>query len=337
MDIKNFNLIDIEQKLDKFIILNPQEIYLGIDSKIEVECKKCGSKYNKLINNLVTSCRTCSNNERYIEIEKNKLEKLKESFPEILSWKKHGQDYNIAFICNTCNKDSLKTFSKYEKIPICTSCSTSISSKKREKKRGDKHKRLTDKLNLLNEDFYIKEYKNSNDNIIIKCKSCGNIQHDKVYRVLTFERQNKNYLCRNCSLDNKLRLSAYNMVKFYENSDLGNNIGYLYMYEVVMNDKKFFKLGITRNSILSRIRKISKIYEIKNIVFIADTNLNVAKLERSLKKKYQNYKIKPDKKFEGYTECFTIPILFEEKMEVQRLSHDGSTSQAYGDGSEQPL
>lgn len=330
---KKYFLNDIKKELSSnFDILNAQEVYTGCESYVEVECKLCGTICKKLLRrNLSGGCRNC----RMIEVKRknkeNKFIKLKEDLI-----KKHSiiniSYENVIFHCSICKKESSKTLKGFTKNPICSSCSCKVATADRHKNNIDRVKSV---LDSFHEKYVLKEYINSYSKISIACNSCKKIEHTKLYRVNVLHRQNENFICRSCVQDRKKKTSAYNMVKFYENDERGSDQGYLYMYTILYNENEIYKIGITRNEVLDRVKPTNRLFDIKDIYFYEGTNLEVSKLEQTLKKKYKKCKPTITAKFDGWTECFNKPILLEEKMKVQRLSLDGSTTQVNGVGSGQ--
>lgn len=309
------NLENIKIKMQNF------EIIQITDKQIIAKCLSCDSISNKNINNPNNKCRCCSNRKINSEKKERKNQKLFKKYPSILSIIEIDKQYQmIEFTCSKCGKINTKNLWAFESSQICKHCNNSEASIKRNNSEISHKDRIENQIKNISSDFTIVNFKDVNSNIKIKCNHCNSMKNDKIHRVLKFARVKKSYKCHKCVKDDKIKMSAYNLVKFYENNEhLANKLGYLYMYKMVCNNSEMYKIGITRNTIQGRIYKIKDIFKISDIVYIKDTNLNVAKLERKLKSKYKDFKIKPDIKFEGYSECFTIPILFKENMQVQRL------------------
>jgi len=319
---KVYYLNDICSILEGFVILNPAEEYWGCKSFVKVQCKACNIVSNKKLNTLTSKCRNC-------EMKKAKAKRVIAKFNEIVDSDSSiisidGDTTNnarVLFICKSCNCKSSKLYNKFINNKICNTCAYVKSSKTRESRRESKLERFTSKLNKYNETYTIPEYIDEYSVIDIKCNQCDTFVTDKIYRVKRHMYDNHNFKCRECTQINKIQMSAYNLVNFYEeHTELGAKTGYLYMYTITVNGAQSFKLGITRNGVKNRIQKVRKLYDVTDVCFVSMSNLESAKCERLLKRKYSKYKIKPDKKFEGYTECFTVPVLLEEKMKVQRLS-----------------
>lgn len=317
---------------NNFIIHNIKDRYY-YDDILDVTCKVCGIKHTKRTNYRINGeCRNC-------EMKKLKSSEMEEKFKKIegvISWEKEKSGYSILFKCSGCNLEKRKKYQSFKKSKLCKQCFCKKIAANRDKTELYNKFLATLKDNnieyiLENEYFSMKDLY---DNIKYKCSSCNTYNSDKFYTVKRACGENKEYLCTKCSKDNKRKKSTYNLVKFYKNNpELSDKIGYLYFYDIKISDKIYTKIGITRNDVLSRTINTSKLYEVSNIRYIEDTNLNVSILERELKNKYKNFKILPDVKFSGYTECFTVPIDIEENMKVQRLSHNVSTTQVNGVGS----
>lgn len=313
---------------NKFTIINLKEEYTTKDT-LELICHTCEIKFTKKIGNrLNKECRNCN-------MKKSKHEKLEnkmKEFPEIISWRKGIAYTLVTFYCPECNEKSEKIFVNFKKNKICSKCASKEAADKLDRSKNiESIKILLESYNIRYKPF---DKYTGYDDIEVECSICNKFSMSKIYTIKNKCRRDGRFICKHCTLKRKQETSAYNMVKFYENNkELGQQIGYLYFYDIKVDGVVFCKMGITRNNILSRISKVSKIYDISNVRYIEDINLNVSTKERELKNKYKYFKITPEIKFEGYTECFTVFIDIEENMEVQRLSLNGSTTQANGVGS----
>jgi hypothetical protein len=335
--LKIFETNDVKLLLnEKFNIIDEKSSYEN-RSKIKIECKICNIISTKTVHNKMNSeCRNCNMKKSYKDNRDYKIL----NYPGVLSY--YANDNNIVvvkFICETCNCEKEKLFPNFIKNKYCTNCIMTESSLKREKEKGCKFLRFENNILSINSELDKTQQitlTNEYDDINLKCSQCSTFETDKLWRISRFIRTQTNYTCVNCSKDNKLKFSTYNSVKFYKKyPDLGNENGYLYTYKIIVDGIISHKIGITRNNILDRIAKVSRLYQISDLKYIQTTNLECSELEKHYKNKYKEFKILPTVKFEGYTECFTIDIFTLENIEAQRLEIKSRTSEANADGSGQ--
>ena len=299
---------------NKFTIKNLKEEYTTKD-KLELICNDCDIECTKNIGNKFNGeCRNCNMKKSHY----NKIDSEVKMYPEIISWKRGIAYTLVTFKCIICSKESEKMFGNFKKNKRCTNC---VSREVANNRCQEENKNIL--INILNEnniEYKPFEKQTIYNDIEVKCSECCKFHISKIYTVKNKCLNDGKFLCNECTLKRKQKTSTYNLVKFYKNNkELGDKTGFLYFYNININGVEACKMGITRNDVMSRVPKSSKIYEISNIRYIKDTNLNVAIRERELKNKYKEFKILPEIKFEGYTECFTIPIDIKENMKVQRL------------------
>lgn len=80
----------------------------------------------------------------------------------------------------------------------------------------------------------------------------------------------------------------------------------LYVIEFEGNNEHFWKLGITRQTIEERIRKIP--YSPVSITFIENTMKEIFETEKQLKRMNKQNRYRPEITFNGHSECFNTPI-----------------------------
>lgn len=285
-------------------------------------CKYC----NKIEVKTSDSCRTCSIKRTYARKLEDKITKIISENEQILDArlsKTSHHNIEVDFTCASCNNETTKLYSHFLKCKKCKSCSHSKAAKKRnENKYGKNIIKIETYLqrNGINY-FSIKESKDYiYSDIILLCDNCGLKYNSEFYRVQRFYNKNNKVLCKGC----KKQESKYKhgcSVTFYSKNEVGKELGYFYSYDTIVEGKKCYKIGITRQNILNRVKK--QVSNPENIVYIKLPNLECAKLEKKLKLKYKEYNSLLKEKIDGYTEFFDVDIINIENLKVQRLSPEG--------------
>lgn len=111
------------------------------------------------------------------------------------------------------------------------------------------------------------------------------------------------YGCPSCSkLDN-----GFMQAKTFEAKphlkDLDSN---LYLMEFSNGVEHFWKLGITRQKLYDRVRKIP--YKLMSIQTISGKLFEIYQAEKQLKRQNKENRYRPQTWFNGHTECFSKPI-----------------------------
>ena len=99
----------------------------------------------------------------------------------------------------------------------------------------------------------------------------------------------------------------YNKKIFDKNPDLANSNGYLYFVSINIDNKKRYKIGITKTTAEKRLTQAG--YEFSVIKTFSSTLLKCYLMEQALKERFKQFK---DKKIEakhldGHTEIFDLP------------------------------
>ena len=78
----------------------------------------------------------------------------------------------------------------------------------------------------------------------------------------------------------------------------------VYLLKFSGNDEEFYKVGITRQKLSERTRKIP--YTLIESKVIETTFYEAYEIEKELKQKIKSKKYRPKIKFDGWSECFTL-------------------------------
>lgn len=144
----------------------------------------------------------------------------------------------------------------------------------------------------------ISEYEGILKQSTVECLDCG----------LQFTRRIESSLygfhgCPSCSKS----LNGFIGTDYFEKHPEMENVSCkLYMIEFEGNDEHFWKLGITRQSIEERIRKIP--YSPVSIMYIENNMKEIFETEKQLKRINKQNRYRPEITFNGHSECFTVPI-----------------------------
>jgi len=285
-------------------------------------CKHC----NEIEVKKFDICKTCSIKQTYARKRKNKIAKIiseNEQITDARLSKTSNHNIEVDFTCGSCGNKTTKLYSYFLKNKECKSCSYSKASKKRnEKKYGKNIDKMETYLHENNIEYFSIEEKKDHiySDIEVLCNNCGTKYKSEFYRIQRFYDRNAEILCKEC----KKQESKYKhgcSVTFYSKNKIGEELGYFYSYDTIVEGKKCYKIGITRQDVLGRVK--DQVNNPRNIVYIKMTNLECAKLERELKIKYKKYNSLLKEKFDGYTEFFDVDIINKENLKVQRLSPKG--------------
>ena len=144
----------------------------------------------------------------------------------------------------------------------------------------------------------LSEYNGTQKQATFECLSCG----------LDFTRRVESSLygyfgCPSCSKSlNGFIGSEY----FTKNPEMVEVQCKLYLIEFTGNDEHFWKIGITRQTIKERIRRIP--YSGNIISFIEKPKKEIYEMEKELKRVNKTNRYRPKLKFNGHSECFITPI-----------------------------
>ena len=93
---------------------------------------------------------------------------------------------------------------------------------------------------------------------------------------------------------------------FERNPKLKELDSQLYLIEFNDGSEHFWKIGITRRTVEQRIKKIP--YTMVSYKTIDGKLFDIYQKEKRLKQENKSFRYRPNKKFNGHTECFSYPI-----------------------------
>jgi DNA-directed RNA polymerase subunit RPC12/RpoP len=111
------------------------------------------------------------------------------------------------------------------------------------------------------------------------------------------------YGCPSCS---KLYNGFMQQKTFDKKPELKDLDSRLYLMEFVGESEHFWKLGITRQKLYDRVRKIP--YQLVSIQTISGKLFEIYQAEKQLKRENKQNRYRPKNFFNGHTECFSKPI-----------------------------
>lgn len=111
------------------------------------------------------------------------------------------------------------------------------------------------------------------------------------------------YGCPSCS---KLNNGFMQAKTFESKPQLRELDSRLYLMEFENNGEHFWKLGITRQKLHDRVRKIP--YKLVSIQTVSGKLFEIYQTEKALKRANKQNRYRPNIFFNGHTECFSKPI-----------------------------
>jgi len=133
----------------------------------------------------------------------------------------------------------------------------------------------------------------------IKCNLCGEWFQQKMDKHINAKQNG----CPNCA--SHLAWTRTSWIDYCENKNQLEP--HVYIVRLFNDNESFVKIGITSNSVFSRMWKIPYQYEVIRQI-IGDPKFVYDK-ENELHKKYKGFRYKPKIEFGGHTECFSLDIL----------------------------
>ena len=140
----------------------------------------------------------------------------------------------------------------------------------------------------------LSSYEGTLKRVKTKCIKCNHIFTRRIESSLYNQ-----HGCPRCSFKNNgfIRSDYFN-----KHPEMKHEPCKVYLLKFSGNDEEFYKIGITRQDIKERTRKIP--YDLIESEVIETTYYNAYLLEKSLKKIIKDYQYYPKLKFNGRTECF---------------------------------
>jgi len=242
-------------------------------------CQKCSGKYKPNTEEFIKKAREVHGSKyEYVHTKYGKNNRTK----VIVGCSTHGE-----FQITPANHISGK-----EGCPECA-----------KKKYGAYHKKNTTQfikeskiIHAGKYDYSLVEYTGTHDKVKIICNIHG-----------TFNQRPSSHLrgvgCPKCShID---YCGGYGKKRFINHPEIKNNPAILYLIYVTDETENFLKIGITEKDLNTRFIKNNKLpYTFTTKIIIEGKLYELYELEQRIKHKYKKYKYIPNKKFNGYTECF---------------------------------
>ena len=198
---------------------------------------------------------------------------------------------NVQIICKKCNYQfSEQANNHLYGSKECPNCN--IGSKK----TTERYIKDVVKIHGNKFDYSLVNYKSSQNYVNIICKKCSCVFSQRAASHYTSG-------CPNCAAEETTSiLHKKNLHKFTN----------LYLLKIHSNTEVFIKIGIS-NNIRNRIGLIMREsnYKPEILNLYNDIGFTIVELEKQFKKKYRNYKYRPNINFNGYTECFDLDVLSE--------------------------
>jgi hypothetical protein len=112
------------------------------------------------------------------------------------------------------------------------------------------------------------------------------------------------YINNGCEICSKRFNGAYSMDLFKRKPHLKKEKGITYFIKCTDKKENFYKIGITKQKWRQRMRKIP--YKIKRLFVFSGYLPQCTKLEIEIKKKFKEYRYRPNKYFAGMAECLKL-------------------------------
>lgn len=173
-------------------------------------------------------------------------------------------------------------------------------------KKGAYHKKTTpqfiNEANAIHNNKYNYsrvKYKNNYTKVDIDCPIHGSFWQRPSSHII------QKSGCPDCA--NDMLVGGYTMARFATDMVLRQKIATMYLIRITDCNEEFMKIGITQKSIDERFKDNTTMpYNFDINMTIKGTLYTLFKLEQQILKEYSELKYKPNKKFDGYTECFSI-------------------------------
>lgn len=154
-------------------------------------------------------------------------------------------------------------------------------------------------------DYSLVEYINAKTKVKIVCKKHG-----------VFEQTPSNHIKgKNCSRCSRNGVYGVKKIRERNKEQYKNTPAKLYILEFNTEEESFFKIGVTKHSMNSRIKDMSPYSP--ELIKVLKVNLYDAIVkEQELLDYFEEYEYTPKHKFGGHTECISINPLEELKIEL---------------------
>lgn len=282
----NYSSVEYKNKRDKICItcIAHGDFYMLPHNHLRGSgCKKCAAEKRKMGYNEFVRRATL----KFGDVYDYSLSELKGMHsPITIKCKKHGEEFVVLPYHHIAPGES----------GGCQKCGI----ERRNKKNSMSNVEFIDKANTTHKSrykyFLTNEIKNQRDRIKIECPIHG-----------LFEQTINTHLngagCPSCSNREWYRKNC-------RTDDLSDLSGLLYVITLVDKETKesFLKIGITTQTVSKRFSRIRKTHDISVLKTVHGNMDVVYQLEKYLHKELRAHKIKPGRKFPGWTECFDTSV-----------------------------
>lgn len=274
--------------------------FIYVDNKTNgvLTCKVCNHVFNRKPNDLLNGC-GCPKCSR-LKKTKSKEEFVKKSVD------KHGDLCNYdkfeyinkrtegIIVCNKHNIEFKQTPSAHYENSACPACVT----ENRRKSQEDFIKEVNEKHN----NFYTypyTEYIDAHTEVIITCPIHGNFKQKPCSH-------SNGRGCPDCARD----LKGFSRTAFIQRAK--NEKATFYILQCFNENEKFYKIGITKNTVKVRYNKSEIPYKYKVMSEIKEEAGIIYDIEKHILRTYTHNKYKPSIYFPGHSECISNEINIEE-------------------------
>lgn len=296
IDLNGFLIKSRKVHGEKYIYSKVKFLHSATD-KVNIICKFHGDFYQQAnVHYGGSGCPSCAKNVKIPVI------KLISEFNRI-----HGFKYKYPFSEYGCNKDKIKihcpkhglfvqAISDHKSGKGCASCAAALRGNSARLKQDEFLQRCA--LKHSNKyDYSLSIYEGQRKKIKIICPDHG-----------VFEQTAHTHLVSGCLKCGK-GLTGWkrsDFIKLSRNYHDGRSL--LYVIKLVGNNEEFYKVGITNHDVDFRFRGKSLPYSLSVVTSLKGEAGWVWDMEKKLHKTLKSYKYKPEKHFDGHTECFlSIP------------------------------
>lgn len=223
-----------------------------------------------------------------------------------------GMFNKILWLCLDCLHEFEATpnnliHSKYKtsRCPIC-------AQKTRQLKQNRTDIKVIDSCLKEKKIMRLGDFSGLNTKILVKCLVCFHNWSPKMDGILK-----RNYGCPKCATKERAlnAVGGYNYENFNNKPEIKNYPAILYLIKITKNEEVFYKVGITKRSIKTRIRQYFKSSEYEVIYSKSTILFEAFVMEQLIKETFKMYQYFPRISFGGQTECFRNKIEFKEKVQ----------------------
>lgn len=166
---------------------------------------------------------------------------------------------------------------------------------------------IKEKVKIINPNIEIlsTEYRNNHSKLKCKCLLDGHIWY------VSWDKLRQGQGCPECKKkmshgdgEYSPKLAERNKEKWLKEE------AKVYLIECWNDDERFYKIGITKNTIDKRFYgNVNMPYNYKTLKLIHTNKYDATYIEKGLHEKHEEYSYQPKIKFAGHTECFSYIIL----------------------------